>query len=420
MIPLLALLLSCQEPQEDEPEPLREPGAAARMQAVDVYARYNLSHPYHLDRRTVAGLSIGAMDVIHAGLLDGGDDPPAARLLKWAFSGGVSVAVTHVAHEYGHLSSLSKAGRHLDYVVAFPDDPGEEREDLTPGRLLAQGLGFAPRRSVGVAEDDWDSVRRLFAGDPRGFNRYLLAAEAGGMNQEQVLACAYGDRLRDGRMSYLDTPAWLWAASGTLLYPASRDEGDLSRYEDLLEADGHSASTASIKAFSMVRFLGGTGVAAMRGAVLGFTGEDGGFVPPAAWDVGEDVRVYWPEFESWLTREGPTVRAALPVRWASWSWEPAYERSFAGGGVGHEAGARIRWSAAEFVAVQGSVSLSDAGGRWLELEAELRPAPWASLLLGVEGGRGYTFQREIFGSLSDVLEDSERSVLLGLRLSATF
>lgn len=420
MVLLAALGLQAQEPEDEEDEPLREPGPAARLQAVEPFARYNLTHPYHLDRRTVAGLSIGFMDLAHAGFLDAGDDPLGARLVKWAFSGGVSIAVTHVAHEYGHLSSLSQVGRHLDYVLAFPDEPEEGREDLTLGHLFAQGLGFAERRSIGVDEDDWESIRRIFSGRPRDFNRYLLAAEAGGMNQEQVIVSTYGERARAGRLSYLDTPGWIWTAAGTLLYPASRVDGDLSRYEDLLEADGHSTSTSSIKAVSMVRFLGGSGVAAIRGAVLGFVGEDGGFVPPAVWDLGDGVRLFWPEFESWLTREGPTIRTILPVRWGAWTLEPAYERSFAGGGVGHEAGARVRWSASEVFALTGSASLSDAGGRWVELEAEIRPAPWASLLLGLEGGRGYTFRREVFGALTHVLEDSERSVLLGLRLTATF
>src|SRR5688572_11248113 len=154
------------------------------------------------------------MDLAHLGLRDDGNDVWAARALKWGVSLWFGMATVHVVHEYGHLSGLSRCG----CDTAFVGDVGaplDEREDATVERLFVDGLWPGKSRALSLGPDDWAELQRRFEGRPRDFNRFWLTVEAGGLNQEQAFASRYAARLREGRLSYLDAPVYLWAAAGT-------------------------------------------------------------------------------------------------------------------------------------------------------------------------------------------------------------
>jgi hypothetical protein len=404
----------------DGPDLLRTRPSEPRPQAVEPSARYNVSQPKYIDRRSVSDLAVGAMDLAHLSLRDDGNDVWAARGIKWIVSAWFGAACTHVVHEYGHMSSLSRCGCD-SAVVGKVGGPLDEREDATVERLFVQGLWPTESQALSLDEGDWADLQRRFEGRPREFNRFWLMVEAGGLNQEQVLASRYAERLRERRLSYLDTPGYLWAAAGTFFYPSGSEESDIDDYVDRLKTEGRGVSASRLKVISGVRFLGGTGLASLRGAAAGVFGRGGGFIEPLSAEPIGGLRFFWPEFESYLTLSGPTIRTEMPVGVGEWVVLPSYERSFAEGGVDHEGGLRTRAPFFDGILVlEGGVYRSDRGGVWRSGEAELRPLGWLSLLLGVEAGRGYTFRRDIFGAREEFLDGAEHSLLLGLRVTLAF
>ena len=415
------VLTIAQEGERPEgPDPFRPAVAAPRPQAVEPSARFNVSRPDYIDRRTVSDLAVGAMDLAHLGLRDDGNDVWAARAIKWGVSMWFGMATVHVVHEYGHISGLSRCGCDAA-VVGDVGAPLDEREDATVERLFVHGLWPAKSRALSLNQDDWADLQRRFEGRPREFNRFWLTVEAGGLNQEQAFASRYAARLREGRLSYLDSPAYLWAAAGTFFYPSDTEESDIADYIERLDAEGHGVSAWRLKALTSFRFFGGTGLASLGGAVSGAFGRAGGCVEPLSAEQVDGLRVFWPEFESYLTLSGPTLRTELPLGVGEWTLLPSYERSFADGGVDHEGGLRARAPFFDGILVlEGGMYLSDRSGVWRSGEAELRPLGWMSLLVGVEAGRGYTFRRDVFGSREELVEGAEHSLTLGIRVTLAF
>ena len=411
--------------QEEPPLPL-PPGPApsagaetARPQRVEFGWRFNLSQPSHVDRQNVSDLSIGAMDALHLGMGDSGADVAPLRVLKWGVSIWYAAAVSFMAHEYGHVSVMSKTG-HRDPVYGTSETPREEWRSLSAAELFVKGLEPKKDSSVSIRQSEWEEVVAEFGGDPDALLRLNTMLEAGGFNQEQAIVTRYGVRTRDGALSFLDTTGYLWSAAGTIRYPASVDESDLGDYSELLEGRGYHASPARIKALSALRLVGGSGLASVVGLFQGFFGGQGGGVAPFFVEPSPGWRVYWPELESYLTQAGPTVRLTVPLRIDLVEILPSLERSFAGGDAVAEAALRIRAPLFAFLRLEGVVHASDAGGTWHALALEILPVPWIALSLGVEGGRGYTFQRDVYGSGNEFLEDSEHAAFVGIRIGATF
>ncbi len=409
-----------QEREPDTADLLRAGPTAARPQAVEPAFRYNVTRPRHVDRRSVSDLAVGATDLFHLGLRDDGGDAWSFRAVKWSLSLWFGAAATHVVHEYGHISSFSRAGFHSVRLGEVGAPPQDSRE-ATLGRLFVDGLGSSAGHGLRLSEDDWAELKRRFEGRPRDFNRFWLTVEAGGLNQEQALASRYARRLQEDRLSRLDAPSYLWASLATIRYSATIEDSDITDYLTSLNQEGRDVSVSRLKALSGLRLLGGTGLVGWRAAVEGVLGSDGGFVEPLSVEPIDELRVCWPEFESYLTVAGPTLKTELPLRPGAWLLLPSYERSFASGGVDHEGGLRARVPFFDgLLWLDAASSHGDRGGRWHAAEAELRPLAWLSLLVGGEAGRGYTFRRDVFGAKETFVDGSERSLLLGLRITLAF
>ena len=421
MLLLLGLMVGAsQEGEPDASELFRAGASAPRTQALEPGYRVNASRPKYIDRLGVSDLALGANDALHAALRDDGGDAWAVRAIKYGLSFWFGVACSHVVHEYGHMCSLSRAGFN-EAMLGPVGASGDQKDEATLPRLFAQGMWPSEGRALSLKDEDWAELQRRFEGRPADFNRFWLTVEAGGLNQEQVFVSRYARRLREDRLSFLDTPVVLWGAAGTLMYSATIEESDIADYLERLSVEGRESSASELKALSALRFLGGTGLASLRGGVQGLFGSGGGAVEPFSTELGDGVRVFWPEVESYLTRCGPTLKLDLPVCPGGWTLLPSYERAFASGGEDHEGGLRVRAPFFDSILwLEAAFYVSDQGGQWRSAEAELRPLAWLSLLVGTEGGRGYTFRRDVYGSRDSYLDGSERSLLLGLRLSWAF
>src|SRR4030095_12349246 len=97
----------------------------------------------------------------------------------------------------------------------------------------------------------------------------------------------------------------------------------------------------TVKALSIVRFLSGTALS----AGIGFTramSEDqfDGFAPRVLFQSkgGPGWTVLWPEFQSYLTRRGPSLRPSLPIRALGMTIIPGLETAIADEGLEHEVG----------------------------------------------------------------------------------
>jgi hypothetical protein len=405
--------------QEQEPGAVEAPPKTAvpvRPQQLEAGYRHNLAYPEHIDRENIASGAMGAMDVFHLALQDAGDDHALARVLKWGLAGWLDGSVLYVAHEYGHLSTISKTGSR----DAVSGELGGSMHPTSPFSLFLDGLRFPTTKLISVSESDWKEIERMFAGHPEDRERFLAMMEAGGLNQEEIIADRYARRLLDGQMSYLDTIPYFWNRIGTLMYRTSIEESDINDYVGHLKAQGLETSAGRIKAFSAVGLLSGSAVAAARGTLAGFGGRSEGLLDPLTWKVGEESWIAWPEIDSFLSQVGPTLGATVPARLGPMELFPRYERVFAGGGDRDEWGLQAEVQVFRFLSLDGSTFVAYGSGRWHEAYAALRPFAWLSLTAGFAWGRGYTIHRDVFGAGNDLLEEEEASPILGLAVSHRF
>lgn len=407
---------------QEEPVPERRPPASAAPaltpQLLSFRYVHHPSYPRYVDRESVSGAAIGAMDLVHAGLREGEGDPLVLRLVKWGFAAIVDEAVLFVAHEYGHLSSLSKSG-HRDLLFGRTDEPQSDWEAASPGGLLLNAFR-APQTGVTLRESAWEDVRASFDGRPEAYNRFLAAMEAGGVNQEQAIVARYADRLRQGRLSFLDTIPYFLAATGTARYPLDGGESDIEDYAALLEERGLETSGVRIKFLSAARMLSGSALAAARGIAVGFAGPRGEAVEPLELSVASRFSIGWPEIESYLTQIGPTLKLSVAARAGDWTLIPSAEHLVVDGASVDELGLRVAGPLAPLVGAQAAFFRNSRGGLWAEAVVEIRPLEWLTLLGGYRAGREYSFRRDLFGASNDSLEEREQGFLVGAAVAYRF
>lgn len=404
-------------PAQESPRPQALP-APVTPQTLSFSYRYHLSYPEYLDRENVAGGGMGVMDAIHFALREGPEDPLALRLVKWGVAALLDEAVLFVSHEYGHISSFTRAG-FRGAVFGDAEDPSSEWEGASPGSIFLTAFD-GTHTGVSLSDSDWQEVRQMFAAEPEKLSRFLISMEAGGLNQEQVVLSRYAGRLRDGRFSFLDTLPYFLAATGTVRYPLSSHESDLTDYVARLEERGIETSGGRVKLLSGLRLLSGTAVAAARGTWHGLAGRRGDAVEPLELRLGEGARLSWPEFEAFLTEFGPTVKASVPLGVGDWRLAPSYEHLWAGNVSMAEWGFRASAPVSAAVALHAALFRHSEGGSWLEGSLEVRPMSWLGLIVGYSRGRGYSFHRDIYGAVSELLEDRESGVTLGVSVSQRF
>jgi hypothetical protein len=215
------------------------------------------------------------------------------------------------------------------------------------------------------------------------------------------------------QFGFFDAAPYAIECFSTLLYPSSED-ADLDGYVDSLERAGFTTSIGAVKALSLVRLFSGTAVSAGIGFYRAMS-EDAfdGFAPRVI-ARGKEWTVLWPEFESFMTRRGPSVRASLPVRAAGWLVMPGLEAAFADEGVEWEAGVEASRPAAPWLDVRAGLFAGTEGGVWGEVGVALKPDPSLSILLSWHAANGYTFRRDVHGETFDFDENFEQGLQMGL------
>lgn len=395
-------------PQE---EPLQEPflPLAPREErpstpaAGELRFSYSSANPRLLDRLDLASWQGSAGDLLQAAVGWDSGDPLWLKLIRVGATGAGRLAVDFSAHEFGHLSSFSRAGAR-GMALGTEDQTADGWERPSVSNFLTGAFESSPT-PISASVSDWERIDVLFAGKPREFAEFMVMTEAGGLNQEQIGLTALQIR------STLDVVPFLLAATSTLRYPVSAEHSDLAGYLARLDELGVRADATTIRLLSASRFLSGRGLALMAAFVQDLAGQGDGMVP---------LFSGLPEFESYLSRFGPTLKASVVLRWGELEIQPSYERSFAGGESTHEAGLKITLPAAPGVRLLAAAFAGDEGGRWLEAGVEARPLSWLILDVAGVSASGYTVHREVFGANLPMLEDREIGVRLTLGVAWNF
>lgn len=402
---------------QDEDIVPREPGRAAeappRPQQFKFSYRVNLAYPGHIGRENIASISMASMDMVHLALQDGADDPFYFRIPKWGVAFGVDTAIRYVAHEYGHLSTFSKAG----YRTALFGDK-ETLHTTAPrasfGKMFLDGFNPWSNSAVSVSQADWERMTAELGNDPVRIRRFRIAIKAGGLNQENVGLDRYAERLMGGEMSYLDATPFVVSGASVLRYPADMEMSDTGDYVTELRDAGLRTSAGRLKALSAVTLLSGTSLAAFRGFYLGLTSARGGRVEPFLLNLAPNVDVFAPDLENYLSQFGPTLKPSMTFRIFDVKVRPSYEQLFVGGASMGEAGLSVRAPLASFLALAAAAYRNSDGGSWKEAGFELLPLRWLSVELGVAWAKDYSFHRDVYGASNDLLRRRERSLSVGI------
>jgi len=405
---------------QDEGLPGRDfplPGAPApsvpRPQELRIAYRFNLSHPGHIERENIASLSMAATDAVHWALQDAGDDPFYFRIPKWGAALAIDTAVRYVSHEYGHLSSFSKAG-YRNAVFGDKDEIDTTAPRASFGRMFLNGFNPWDNSAVSISQSDWDRIVDDFGNDEEKLRRYRIVIKGGGLNQEAVNLERYADRLFEGRLSYLDTAPFLISGAAVLRYPTGGELSDTGDYIDEIRASGLRTTAGRIHTLSALTLLSGSSLSAFRGAFLGVFTSRGGKVEPFSFSPAPDLVVFAPELENYLSQFGPTLKPSIPVRFHDVLIRPSYEQLFVGGKTMGEAGLTVRAPLASFLSLSGAGFRNSGGGHWLEGMLEVFPLQWLALGIGYARAEDYSFHRDVYGATNDILRRREGSLLLAL------
>lgn len=417
-----ACALAAQEEEQPRPDGISFPEPAPdghRPQRVDLGYSYNVSHPAYLDRENIADLAIAPMDLIHLGLQDNAEDPFYFRIPKWGAAAVVDMAILFAAHEYGHVSSISKSG-YRSVVFGDKNTYATEQKGTNPWALFVEGLKGGAGTAVSVSNDDWQHIDALFSNRPDELRTFTIAMKGGGLNEEEVVLDRYAERLWYGNLSFMDTIPIVVSSVATLTYPVSVELSDIADYSSLLKQQGLDVSPSRIKALSAVTILSGSTLAALRGAALGLATRDRGEVIPFVFSPGDGVQVAAPDLENYLSEEGPTIKFSCRTRIPGVELQPSYERLFVGGKNLGEFGLVAKAPVLSLVEAEAAGFRNTDGGWWQELGVNLFVWKWLSLGLGYSWAWGYTFHRDLFGSTLEFLNPGERNLKLMFLLTSRF
>jgi len=325
--------------------------------------------------------------------------------------------VAGATHEFGHFRAFEQAGFELsDFRFVNNDDPtdnfsgsalGAFRVSYLHGLDLLSGAADG-KYSAFVSDEAWEE----FINDPERFRQWKtleVMMEAGGFNQSQHNLDRVADRILSGDGQLTDLA---WYYSNFLvqaLYPNTAFNGDKGDYVSALERLGVDSSTEDLNYAHAARLLSNSHISLVRGAAQYVrTGQRS--ITPISFDVGK-FEVYLPEFNSHLTLHGPTVGSSVRVDRGLHSVELGFE--YALGDSMREMS--VGWKGPLKGRLSGEAKLFrnlDRGGVAVEVgpvvEFNLGKNRRFMLAPSYYSYNGYTFRRELVGSVVDVDEKNSR------------
>ncbi|TSC82517.1 MAG: hypothetical protein G01um101419_563 [Parcubacteria group bacterium Gr01-1014_19] len=377
---------------------------------------YNFSNGKVHDPDSIAGWALSYSELLHVGADNFilGRHPekqsPGERLLRFGGSAllllALEIPAGFVTHEYGHFRMDSVAGMYKpifgsdrDNDYAFVSTPFNAY--LTAFETAATG-GFntyhASQQASELAELLKDPKRAPYA------LQFDVMIEAGGLNMSQYTAETFSQKILDGHGQCLDIVTYGCHALDTLTYINSGG-GDISDYSDLMEKLGIKTSHSEIRIVSQVPKLIGNSTISLLIGMVDYIATGDRRIDPLGQEFGP-VQVLWPEFASYLTLNGPTIKLIEQVNVGKQHFyltaEKPLPKNMIEGGIGWR-GDICKYFGAEVYAVHNF----DTGGNWFEGGPVVRPCEWFAF--GVKGyyGSGYTLRREIAGSVPDFMEEKE-------------
>ena len=315
--------------------------------------------------------------------------------------------VAKMGHEYGHTAVFNRAG-YKDFLLTVGN---QDPEPLTFHEVFINSIVPARNMSIQLTEEDAiDAIGRYSEQD---YEEFTAISYAGGLNQEQVHLNLFRERVLRHQFGFFDTSSYLIETVSTLAYSGAED-ADLDGYVESLKRAGFTTSIGAVKALSTVRFFSGSAISAGIGFYRVMSEDKFDGFAPRVIGGGKDWTMLWPEFESFLTRRGPTVRASLPLRALGFTFIQGIETAVASEGLEFELGIEASRPAAPWLDVRGSFFAGTEGGLWAEVGVAAKPHPAVSFLGSWHVGNGYTFHRDVYGETFDFEEHTETGFQIGL------
>ena len=338
------------------------------------------------------------------------DQTPAERMIRSLGSALplilLEIPIAGASHEYGHFRAYNLAGMDNPRFLSSLDDQTEYFTD--PGIAFRQIAlqSFVPGEFLYASQSTEEFQKFKNDKKRQRYEAYYNAFITGdGLNQEQYNAEMVGLKTLRGKAHPLDAITFFVNSAGTVMYSMDGKSDDISLYIKDLGRAGVKTDKNQIRSTSQIPKLLSNSTVSFVVAWFDYwiTGNDA--VEPLALELG-DFRINWPDFYSYLTLHGPTIKGVERISWRNYALHISYERSLSDGS--QEAGLMLegnvfRWLSAS---VEG-IKNFDTGGTWAEAEIALRPLAlfgehealrW--LEVGAQGyyGNGDTFRREIVGS----------------------
>ena len=393
----------------------------ARAQDVDVDDPYgdkpvelrmkfswDFNHPDVISRGNITDASLFVADAMSHGLYYGLrsaiDSRPArvAITIPYLIFGPRLVRSFRVwNHEEGHLQVWDRLPGidHDDFT--FVDEDADRTNIANPWETFrAITTGFNDDASVSLESAAWQSVEK----DPKlkpHLETIDIVMEAGGLNQDQYTLEQIQRRILRGEEHILNSVFWMGYLYSTLGYQTGHPNGDIDDYLDGLGRRGINSSVDDVKNVQWLKYLSGSS-AMMLGGFCSWLSQGKPIVSRDDYFLPFPI----PEWSSYLTTRGPTIKAwtLQEVRGGFWI-EPSYQLPL-DDAKSEEYGLRLNLVRTWYDAVLAGY-VNRSGGNWFDGEFTIKPLPFLDIGLGISHGHGFTYEREIRGKTFDFLKENE-------------
>lgn len=380
--------------------------------------RYDLSSDGILDSESIVDYSLAVPEILHyAGdkfILGGkkGTSGSGERFLRLLAAGIplliVENGISGASHEYGHFRAFSLFG-FTEYEFADREN-FNSRFEAAPWNAFTTQLGqifggksYSATVSVRQNKEFWKDPSRS-----RYWREFYVILEAGGLNQNQLNAEFVGRKVLDGKSHLLDGITYFVNARYTATYPLGY-ESDITDYINALKKLGVETNANQIKTLSQLPKLASNSTLSYLLAIKNYVKDGDASVKPLSSDFSAPLRIYWPEFASYLSLYGPTIKTVERLEFLKsdlFHLYVTYERSLAKDV--NEIGINLNFKIfGDLISLGPRLIYNDKNGNWFEFAADVRVFKEISFGIQVYNGHGYTFVREIIGRAPSFMEKNE-------------